>query len=454
MKRLLNLYSYALPPLLLPLGYWLWWRLCGDHRFVAIVLSMPILFAYIVPGLGTNWLGLWEFDTRWKLGRFRPHHGFVFGSATGILTLVCVDPRWPPFSGWELARTALVVGSFLAFWNWAYDILAIRRDCSSSTTAPTAGTRGPKPSPPTTPRSSSGPSGPATAVRSACASMCCSSKVGGSVFGGWQSPATSWCWFCPSSCSSFFTTCGPARPVFDPAAGREIRDENEAHADLSLRRPQAEHPYVRSWQMQPLSMAVLAGLMPPEFEVRFYDDRLEEIPFDEPTDLVAISVETFTALRAYKIARQFRVRGVPVVLGGYHVTLDPRGSSPWRPMPSWLATRSRSGSSSSTTPGTVDCCSRSTTARALDSLAGLRPRRDLFPGKPLSTHHARGVRAGLLFPLRFLLDHRLPWGKTVRSSAPRCGAAEMEATGSRCVLHRGRQPRPASPPGCEIFAKS
>ena len=127
MKRVLNIYSYALPPLLLPLGYWLWWRLCGDHRFVAIVLSMPILFAYIVPGLGTNWLGLWEFDTRWKLGRFRPHHGFVFGSATGILTLVCVDPRWPPFSGWELARTALVVGSFLAFWNWAYDILAIRR---------------------------------------------------------------------------------------------------------------------------------------------------------------------------------------------------------------------------------------------------------------------------------------------------------------------------------------
>src|SRR5262249_1343103 len=55
----------------------------------------------------------------------------------------------------------------------------------------------------------------------------------------------------------------------------------------------------------------------------FHDDRLEEIPFDEPTDLVAISVETFTALRAYKIARQFRARGVPVVMGGYHVTLLP-----------------------------------------------------------------------------------------------------------------------------------
>lgn len=82
-------------------------------------------------------------------------------------------------------------------------------------------------------------------------------------------------------------------------------------------------PYVRAWQMQPLSMAVLAGLTPGDVEVRFYDDRLETIPFDEPTDLVALSVETFTALRSYRIARRFRERGVPVVMGGYHVTLLP-----------------------------------------------------------------------------------------------------------------------------------
>src|SRR5437763_9191886 len=82
-------------------------------------------------------------------------------------------------------------------------------------------------------------------------------------------------------------------------------------------------PYVRAWQMQPLSMALLAGLTPPDVDVRFYDDRLEDIPFDEPTDLVAMSVETFTALRAYKIARAFRARGVPVVMGGYHATLLP-----------------------------------------------------------------------------------------------------------------------------------
>jgi radical SAM superfamily enzyme YgiQ (UPF0313 family) len=58
-------------------------------------------------------------------------------------------------------------------------------------------------------------------------------------------------------------------------------------------------------------------------EIAFYDDRMEPVPYDKPTDLVAISVETYTAKRAYQIASGFRRRGVPVVMGGFHATLCP-----------------------------------------------------------------------------------------------------------------------------------
>src|SRR5208282_3282445 len=81
--------------------------------------------------------------------------------------------------------------------------------------------------------------------------------------------------------------------------------------------------YVSSWKMEPLALAVLAALTPADVEVQFVDDRLEPIPYDEPTDAVAINVETYTACRAYRIAAQFRQRGVPVILGGYHPTLVP-----------------------------------------------------------------------------------------------------------------------------------
>ncbi len=81
--------------------------------------------------------------------------------------------------------------------------------------------------------------------------------------------------------------------------------------------------YIRSWKMEPIPAAMIAALTPAGVEKRFYDDRLEKIPFDEPTDLVAISVETYTARRAYQIASEYRLRGVPVVMGGFHATLCP-----------------------------------------------------------------------------------------------------------------------------------
>ena len=85
--------------------------------------------------------------------------------------------------------------------------------------------------------------------------------------------------------------------------------------------------YIRAWQMEPLAPATLAGLTPKDVETAFYDDRMERIPFDEPTDLVAMSVETYTAKRAYQIASEYRRRGVPVVIGGFHPTLVPEETS-------------------------------------------------------------------------------------------------------------------------------
>lgn len=81
--------------------------------------------------------------------------------------------------------------------------------------------------------------------------------------------------------------------------------------------------YMRSWQMEPLPIAALAGLTPPDVEIAFYDDRMEAIDFDRPADLVAIPIETYTARRAYQIASDFRARGVPVVMGGFHASLAP-----------------------------------------------------------------------------------------------------------------------------------
>ena len=75
--------------------------------------------------------------------------------------------------------------------------------------------------------------------------------------------------------------------------------------------------------MEPSCFAILKSRTPPDVETNLFDERLEEIPLDVSTDLVAMTVETYTARRSYQIATEFRRRGVPVVMGGYHPTFLP-----------------------------------------------------------------------------------------------------------------------------------
>ncbi len=81
--------------------------------------------------------------------------------------------------------------------------------------------------------------------------------------------------------------------------------------------------YVDNASMEPLQLGILAALTPEDIEVVMYDDRLEPIPYEEKTDLVAITVETFTARRSYEIADEYRRRGVKVIMGGIHIKLLP-----------------------------------------------------------------------------------------------------------------------------------
>lgn len=81
--------------------------------------------------------------------------------------------------------------------------------------------------------------------------------------------------------------------------------------------------YIDEGRMEPLQIGILAALTPTDFELNFFDDRMEDIDYKQKTDLVAITVETFTAKRAYEIANRYRKMGVKVVMGGMHPTLIP-----------------------------------------------------------------------------------------------------------------------------------
>ena len=77
----------------------------------------------------------------------------------------------------------------------------------------------------------------------------------------------------------------------------------------------------RVWK--PLSLMVLAGLTPPEWEISIFDENLgvpDYTSMPRP-DLVGITAFTSQANRAYEVAAHFRGLSVPVVMGGIHATM-------------------------------------------------------------------------------------------------------------------------------------
>ena len=83
--------------------------------------------------------------------------------------------------------------------------------------------------------------------------------------------------------------------------------------------------FKQSLRYAPLTLTTLASLIPSELdaEVTLIDEGIEDVDLDLTADVIGMTVITGTAPRAYALADHFRARGIPVVLGGPHITLVP-----------------------------------------------------------------------------------------------------------------------------------
>ncbi len=82
-------------------------------------------------------------------------------------------------------------------------------------------------------------------------------------------------------------------------------------------------PHKTRWRLiMGLMIPLMAGLTPDDFDVTLCDERLENLDFDAGWDLVGMTTTIGASLRAYQLGDEFRKRGVPVVMGGFHATLQ------------------------------------------------------------------------------------------------------------------------------------
>lgn len=78
----------------------------------------------------------------------------------------------------------------------------------------------------------------------------------------------------------------------------------------------------REYHLPPHGPVVFAAEVPPEVDLTFIDENVQELSFDLKADIIALSVMLTSQLpRAFEIAGRFRELGIPVLFGGIAVML-------------------------------------------------------------------------------------------------------------------------------------
>jgi radical SAM superfamily enzyme YgiQ (UPF0313 family) len=104
-----------------------------------------------------------------------------------------------------------------------------------------------------------------------------------------------------------------------------IRAQNQELLQLGLTLPGFVERSKVIASLPSLSLLTLAGMTPPRFEVEYIEiaDLKSAPELPDHFDLVAITSLSAQIYEAYKIAESYRARGVPVVMGGLHVSSLP-----------------------------------------------------------------------------------------------------------------------------------
>lgn len=75
------------------------------------------------------------------------------------------------------------------------------------------------------------------------------------------------------------------------------------------------------WSAPCLGLLTIASYIPADWEISYIDENLQRIDDTVDYDIVAISMMTVQAERAYQIGDSYRAKGILTVMGGIHATL-------------------------------------------------------------------------------------------------------------------------------------
>jgi hypothetical protein len=113
---LLFVSTFLFPAVGFPLVAYGWWRTSGGSwPLVAMVMGVPVIFGYLMPGVATQVIKRWRFTGGSRVGAYYVHHGFIYGAKLALALLVVVRSLATVTSPLDALAIVIVAGAATAF---------------------------------------------------------------------------------------------------------------------------------------------------------------------------------------------------------------------------------------------------------------------------------------------------------------------------------------------------
>ena len=123
---LLFVSTFLFPAIGFPLITYAWWRMSASWTFAATVMTLPVVFGYLMPGIAVHVTKRWRFTSGPRVGSYYVHHGFVYGAKLAFVLLLVVRSLERVESAWDVIAVIVVTGAATAFGGWFHDVHAVR----------------------------------------------------------------------------------------------------------------------------------------------------------------------------------------------------------------------------------------------------------------------------------------------------------------------------------------
>ena len=123
----MRIWVYALPfPLFLAM-YFAWLSWSNSRAFALYVMLLPLVYGYVVPGIGTNILKKWRFNGPWVVGSYYAHHGFMYAAnMSPLLFLSFLGSPLNVISVGVVVRIILCTAALHGYVLWIHDVFIVK----------------------------------------------------------------------------------------------------------------------------------------------------------------------------------------------------------------------------------------------------------------------------------------------------------------------------------------